>query len=247
MLAVAASTGLLAFYRLNACGSSESPSGSHVKADNKLVLACEKRIADPSTLVLSLTWHPSRAETLGVTLSDGRVCFCDSTSADGNTIPWTEDSSVETSDIHYHSLEAWTLAFNHHRPHQLLSGGDDIVLQCSHTDIDNNQPPCLLYQDRRLHQAGITAILPLTDTLVVTGSYDDHIRLLSLPSAGRKQCLAELNLGGGVWRLKVLQSPQSDLDGDDSAPASPSRFVPKGIPPSHSFPLSFLCALRCFL
>ncbi|KAK6401022.1 hypothetical protein LTR95_019240 [Oleoguttula sp. CCFEE 5521] len=42
--------------------------------------------------------------------------------------------------------------------------------------------------------------------LLVTGSYDDHIRLLSTTGKGRREVLAEMDLGGGVWRLELIRS-----------------------------------------
>jgi diphthamide biosynthesis protein 7 len=54
------------------------------------------------------------------------------------------------------------------------------------------------------HEAGVTAILPLANDLLITGSYDDNIRLIAAPPVGRRQVAAELNLGGGVWRLRML-------------------------------------------
>lgn len=183
--------------------------------EHQLSPICEKPIADPSTLVLYLRWHPSRADALGVTLSDGRVCLCESTPNSDNAL-WSEDAAVRMSDVHNHSLEAWILAFNHHAlsdAPQILSGGDDIVLQCSHTPTSDDTAQ-LLWQDRKLHQAGVTAILPLSESLILTGSYDDHIRLLSCPSVGRRKCLAELDLGGGVWRLQVLLQERG-RDGDE--------------------------------
>ena len=63
------------------------------------------------------------------------------------------------------------------------------------------------FVDRRIHLAGVTAILPLSESLLLTGSYDDHVRLLEIPSSsqrGRVTELASLNLEGGVWRLKLL-------------------------------------------
>lgn len=218
VLAVATSTGLLAFYRLHA-------SSTHGQ-QQQLILSCVKRICEPTILVLSLTWHPFRAHALGLTLSDGRVLLCESTcntaaaaasegssSSSSNAIAsdlWSQDAVITTHEIQQHELEAWTLAFMPPTRHEkesvkVLSGGDDIVLQCS-SDDPPAAPQIPLWKDRKLHSAGITAILPLSNTLVVTGSYDDHIRLLHLPAVGRKQTLASLCLGGGVWRLKLLSS-----------------------------------------
>ncbi|EME81522.1 uncharacterized protein MYCFIDRAFT_119031, partial [Pseudocercospora fijiensis CIRAD86] len=198
ILAVATSTGLLAFYRLDA-------------ARRELVLSCVRRICDSTILVLSLTWHPFRPHVLGSTLSNGNVllCECNSSSSSSSSSTegqlWSQDAVITMHDIQQHELEAWTMAFTP-QTGNAISGGDDIVLQCSQIqdEHENSMQIEALWKDRKLHEAGVTAILPLSDTLVVTGSYDDHIRLLSLPSVGRRQTLASLYLGGGVWRLKVL-------------------------------------------
>ncbi|KAI0969129.1 WD40-repeat-containing domain protein [Xylaria arbuscula] len=67
------------------------------------------------------------------------------------------------------------------------------------------------------HTAGVTAILPLSLTLtdgsriVFTGSYDDCLRVYSIhPQVGGAmlrppKLLTEENLGGGVWRLKLVE------------------------------------------
>jgi len=62
------------------------------------------------------------------------------------------------------------------------------------------------FSKSRGHNAGITAILPIPTSrhyqLLLTGSYDDCIRVYSMNS---NTILAELPLGGGIWRLKFLQ------------------------------------------
>lgn len=267
LLAVATSTGILAFYRLQQ--QQEQP---------KLVLSHVQHITDDdTTLVLSLTWHPVRAGVLGLTLSDGRVCVCTSMgtrsgSGSGSTEEddtaaglWSQDAAVSLQDVHEHELEAWMMNFT---PESLnvLSGGDDMVLQCSHVADDdddnddddeseaeeeeeqkgdevedeqhvqktNKYKTNLLWQNRKLHHAGITAILPLSETLIITGSYDDHIRLLQLPKIPgdtRPKLLAELNLGGGVWRLKLLTTGRASSSSsssfsqrdDDSADAAENK------------------------
>lgn len=268
MLAVATSTGILAFYRLQQ--QQEQP---------KLVLSHVQHITDDdTTLVLSLTWHPVRPGVLGLTLSDGRVCVCTSTSmgtssgsGSGSTEEddtaaglWSQDAAVSLQDVHEHELEAWMMNFTP-ESWNVLSGGDDMVLQCSHVADDdadddeseaeeeeeqkedqvedeqhiqktnknkNKNKTTLLWQNRKLHHAGITAILPLSETLVITGSYDDHIRLLQLPKIPgdtRPKLLAELNLGGGVWRLKLLttgraySSSSSSQRDDDSTDAAENK------------------------
>lgn len=207
---------MLAFYRLQT---------SDVTRQTELVLSSVKHIADDETLVLSLTWHPIRPNVIGLTLSDGRVCLVTSS---GNTdaVLWSQDTVIDLQDVHEHELEAWTMTFTPDTA-KVLSGGDDMILQCSHIP-DGSEEHVRLWQDRRLHQAGVTAILPLSDTLVVTGNYDDHIRLLSLPDVGRRNTLAELNLGGGVWRLKLLSptsQPNGSADNESASVVSALRSI----------------------
>ena len=101
---------------------------------------------------------------------------------------------------------------------ELYSGGDDSVL-CTYSvgirpdggsplsDGDEFEAPS---RDSKTHMAGVTAILPLQtvfdkEQVLLTGSYDEFVRVL-LPVKGstRPKILAEERLGGGVWRLKVL-------------------------------------------
>lgn len=171
------------------------------------------RISDETILVLSLTWHPSTANVIGVTLSNGDVCICTSTAED----PWGPNSLVTSRTLKQHSEEAWCMSFSHpNGDSDVLSGGDDAVLaRISLAEDDQEAVP--RWEDRKTHLAGVTAIIPLNEDLVVTGSYDDHIRLLHAPPIGRRQVLAETNLGGGVWRLKVL---------DLKTASSMTRYVP---------------------
>lgn len=88
------------------------------------------------------------------------------------------------------------------------------------TVVNNNNripyPPISLGN----HEAGVTFILPLpipiqtTDGphLVATGSYDESLRLWKIApldqTCGMRKatCLAEKSLGGGVWRLNILDT-----------------------------------------
>lgn len=127
-------------------------------------------------------------------------------------------------EILVHDLEAWTLSFSH-TGKEVYSGGDDATLRYSTLpDMTSSSTSAAQdeeededffptqWQDRRAHDAGVTAILPLAheQNILITGSYDDNIRVLSCPHIGRKQVLAEENLEGGVWRLKLLTSSPQD-------------------------------------
>ncbi|KAK3699313.1 hypothetical protein LTR37_016465 [Vermiconidia calcicola] len=211
LLAVATSTGLLVFYRLDTTSDS---------AD--LILSSVNVVAHSSVLVLSLAWHPRYADAIGITQSNGDVSLCTTTAAKA----WSEDASISNANIHHHELEAWTLAFTGPGSTSILSGGDDVVLQHSLIDINEHEEATLQWRDRKLHQAGVTALLPVTSDIVVTGSYDDHIRLIACSAGARRHVLAELNLGGGVWRLRILAASESlDMEGVGTLSAA-TRFVP---------------------
>jgi diphthamide biosynthesis protein 7 len=193
MLCVATSTGSLEFFAFDA-------------KTEKLEQTSSKQISDTETLVLDLLWHPNRADIIAVTLSDGTVSLCQS---DDSTNPWCASSQTIVTELTSHSLEPWTLAFSPDTSH-VYSGGDDAVLQSmqvshdSEPDNDASLSSTTLWTDRKTHEAGVTAILPLANDLLITGSYDDNIRLIAAPPVGRRQVAAELNLGGGVWRLRML-------------------------------------------
>ncbi|KAI8300753.1 Protein MSN5 [Colletotrichum sp. SAR11_59] len=139
-----------------------------------------------------------------------------------------------------HSLEAWTVAFCPPEPNEsqlgvadgdaqsdpfiVYSGGDDSALRCASCadkksgGEDSDAAVSLQYPPLNIsgHGAGVTAILPIPVRLadgariVVTGSYDDSMRILAIQpphetyGLRKFQHLGEKNLGGGVWRLKLI-------------------------------------------
>ncbi|KAL4937999.1 hypothetical protein BDV06DRAFT_63401 [Aspergillus oleicola] len=84
--------------------------------------------------------------------------------------------------------------------------------------------PILSTDDKALHHtAGVTSILPLPislahplaagSPLLLTGSYDEYIRVYH--AAGKGKVLGELGLGGGVWRLQILSTDTNANDRED--------------------------------
>lgn len=207
-LCVATSTGSLDFFHFDV-------------QTERLEHTSSKQISDKSTLVLDILWHPSRPDIIAVTLSDGALSLCQS---NDTAKPWEPSSRITTTELATHSLEPWTLAFSPKASH-IFSGGDDAVLQSLQlslepaSDADVTPSSTTLWTDRKSHEAGVTAILPLATDLLITGSYDDRIRLIAAPPMGRRQVLAELDLGGGVWRLRMLD------DGTVSSAADNDRYV----------------------
>lgn len=174
------------------------------------------RVCEPSILVLSLAFQVPGHSTadmsslLAVSLSNGHVAVLDS----GKT-----EQSIAT--VPTHSEEAWTVVWskppaNHESeetmaPLYLYSGGDDSLLAKHRANLllsarESSSEYGSSSQDMKTHGAGVTAILPIADQeddLVVTGSYDEYVRILIPPKhgRGRAKVLAEKRLGGGVWRL----------------------------------------------
>ena len=141
-------------------------------------------------------------------------------------------------DVHSHSLEAWCASLIQlpapllpsPNSHILLSGGDDSTLLAStftlnpSSRIDDDlftDSPAQSWKDSKSHNAGITAILPFPapDDLgvipLLTGSYDEHIRLFTLsPHTSKRTLQSELSLRGGVWRLQHIDHYQILLPAD---------------------------------
>lgn len=183
---VATSTGAFAIYEL--ASWERNPKISHLKTIQYF---------PEDVLITAFSWHPE-SFMVGMTLSNGKVHLGIIDSGDDKDLP-TE------MEVATHDLEAWTLAF---LPDSsgLLSGGDDSTLRFA--ELTEGSETSVPWTDRKTHGAGVTAILPVhldtEGTLVVTGSYDDRIRFMHVSTGGRRQVLAESNLGGGVWRLKLL-------------------------------------------
>lgn len=170
------------------------------------------QIADPSILVLSIAWSPSPSTptTLAYSLSSGQIGIFD-----------YKNFKISSRTAQAHSLEAWTIAWSAMKSKAastLYSGGDDSAL-CRHHELiplELNQHPGqsmseTIIRDEKAHGAGVTAILPIaigvgTEEIVLTGSYDEFIRVLAFGTSSRgAQVLCEKGLGGGVWRLKCLK------------------------------------------
>ncbi|KAI1145877.1 hypothetical protein F4825DRAFT_442508 [Nemania diffusa] len=240
VLATVSSTGTLSFFRLS---PHQLPSAPLVK------LATHRPLGDEeSVLFLSCAWHPSLAHFLAITTSDYQVHILrvdDSWGArQTSSVPiithtleaWTvafspfiatsQDMTDEIVPKGSHGLT-------------IYSGGDDSKLfstTCFYNeyhedsaedddDIITKPYPIVTAKD---HTAGVTAILPLPLTLsdgsgvVVTGSYDDCLRIYSIhPQINGvmvrpPKLLAEENLAGGVWRLKLVKLEKLSGEGSTS-------------------------------
>ncbi|KAF2743519.1 WD-40 repeat-containing protein-like protein [Sporormia fimetaria CBS 119925] len=197
--AVATSTGSISLYHLTDAAAttdkSTHPQIAHVKTYQFFPF---------DVLITAFSWHP-KVPIFGLSLSTGEISL------------GSMKEPMSSTTVCSHDLEAWTLSFLPNGS-GVNSGGDDSKLIFSELqeNIDEafsevepvfKEPRRLSWSDKNIHGAGVTAILPLmdvSDDLVLTGSYDDHIRLIEAPAVGRRRVLAEANLEGGVWRLKRL-------------------------------------------
>ncbi|KAK1981859.1 hypothetical protein LZ30DRAFT_591799 [Colletotrichum cereale] len=216
IMAVVSSTGTLSIFRLNPDADASEP----------LKHLATSRIAEvpEGVLFLSGVWDTNNASSIAITTSAGEVRVV------------TLDASWKIIDdgsapVITHSLEAWTVAFSHSEdPFVVYSGGDDselLYVSCTHSSEDGEKEgvgvttlnPSL---NIRGHGAGVTAILPIAIRLadgariLVTGSYDDTIRVFAVhpphETYGLRKCrrLGEKNLEGGVWRLKLVETQERE-------------------------------------
>jgi diphthamide biosynthesis protein 7 len=226
LLAVAGSTGAVSLFKLKSNSSHETKSYA-------LEPLATHQVFPESTLVLSLAWHPDSPLILGVTLSTSNVALLNLSSD-------KESLEVISEELNQHDgLEAWTLALSSSKSSDestccIYSGGDDsrlrstLIQNLETTMSADEMTETSGARGLRGHEAGVVAILPLPlaaeagKDILVTGSYDDHVRVYAMhdyrpDQMPRPKVLTELKIGGGVWRLKFLEdyakSPQ-DPDGD---------------------------------
>lgn len=231
--AAVSSTSTLALFKLD---PSLNRPLSHIKTMDMTTMSNGALTPEPETevLFLAFAWHPSKADMVAITTNTGHVYIVDLGDVNGS---W----EMHSKPVITHDLEAWCVSIapcidpaipSYENAFILYSGGDDSILRSQTCVLEKEQEPqseptryaidrSLPPSKLRGHDAGVTAILPLhpkagKPSLVVTGSYDDHIRLFSLSSTSpysplRAQNLAESNLGGGVWRLKLI-----DMDNEHS-------------------------------
>ncbi|SCU99357.1 LANO_0F01574g1_1 [Lachancea nothofagi CBS 11611] len=193
------------------------------------------QIFDTDVLITSLHFSPSNPHCLLVTATTGETRVIDiehgSTSFSATQIArqyekvehqhiQVQGKSTSTVAVpsrplqHEHSLECWTAEFGTLSPIEnvIFTGGDDSTIAAHDMRTGDS-----IWSNSRIHEAGVVAIKSSTETFrnskptsIITGSYDDHIRMIDLRMLGNSiypgnnvpaANSTTLNLGGGVWRF----------------------------------------------
>lgn len=148
-------------------------------------------------LTLAIDWNSDKCADRKIVASDSK--------GGATLLQLTESSLNVVSTWEAHLFETWTCCFDKRNDHLLYTGGDDMLLNVFDTRLDDPK-----VMSTNIHQAGVTTCLSFVDSehMLATGSYDERLRLLD--KRNLKVSLAEVNLGGGIWRIK--QNPaQPDL------------------------------------
>ncbi|XP_071444424.1 diphthine methyltransferase [Hetaerina americana] len=154
------------------------------------IICVEKK----GTLALSIDWCVGNggSSKLVVSDSDGSVSI----------LRFTESGLEKEHNWNSHSHEAWISIFDNKDPNIVYSGGDD----CQLAMYDLRQK-CQIINLKKEHNAGVTALsCYMKHNILASGSYDEILRLWD--KRNWKAPLSEINLGGGVWKIKWC--PKSD-------------------------------------
>ena len=104
---------------------------------------------------------------------------------------------ISRIDAHSNVIESWACALSHDTT-MAASGSDDCALKI--WDTRTNE---LAMQNTKSHMMGTTCLEFISDTEILTGSYDDRIRRFDLRNI--KEPVTERKSIGGIWRLKPLE------------------------------------------
>ncbi|KAJ3322057.1 hypothetical protein HDV06_003658 [Boothiomyces sp. JEL0866] len=123
---------------------------------------------------------------LAVSQSDGNISI----------LAGTQTGLVLKEEWSAHDLEAWTVCYNYHETNTLYTGGDDCMFKI--WDVRCLDMPSIV---NKKHSAGVTTVsCHPSKNLVLTGSYDDHVRVWDPRSMYMP--ISTIHTGGGVWRLR---------------------------------------------
>lgn len=143
-----------------------------------------------SSMCLCVDWNPS-ATSMAVGLSDGSV-----------SIVSLQESELNISqEWKAHDFELWAASFDIQQPMLVYTGSDDCKFSC--WDLRNGASN-LVFQNKKAHRMGVCCIAksPSDPNTLLTGSYDECLRIWDVRSTSLPVIESSIGLGGGVWRIK---------------------------------------------
>lgn len=192
LLAVANAIGQILVYKLEDDG----------EIGPQLVFWCQHDTDMDDTLALSLDWstrkNNSDAPLIATSDSKGKISI----------IQLVNQELRLQQKLLAHEYEAWITSFNYWNDNIVYTGGDDGKFRCFDVREDPARP---VFTNRTQHSAGVTSIHASTKSefRVASGSYDECVCLWDTRRTKYPTC--DLNLGGGVWRLKWEPGPENLL------------------------------------
>ncbi|XP_034896799.1 uncharacterized protein [Populus alba] len=143
-----------------------------------------------SSMCLCVDWNPSTTSIL-VGLSDGSV----------SVVSFSESQLNVIQEWKAHDFELWAASFDIHQPQLVYTGSDDCKFSC--WDLRDG-PSNLVFQNSKVHKMGVCCIAksPRDPNILLTGSYDEYLRLWDVRSISKPVNETSVCLGGGVWRVK---------------------------------------------
>lgn len=100
-----------------------------------------------------------------------------------------------------HDFELWAASFDIQHPRLVYTGSDDCRFSCWDLREDPSQ---LAFQNTKTHKMGVCCIAksPHDPNILLTGSYDEYLRIWDVRSISKPVSESSICLGGGVWRIK---------------------------------------------
>ncbi|OAD54958.1 WD repeat-containing protein 85, partial [Eufriesea mexicana] len=168
-----------------------------LKSDDKkmkLEILTQKRVTDEDNiLALSLDWDTGGLKNINefgakIVVSDSKGCI--------SLLELNESKLDKINSWSAHKYEAWITAFDYWNTNIIYSGGDDCIFQCIDSRTNTSTT------SNKVHDAGVTSIHcnATKEYLLSSGSYDERVKLWD--TRNFKQPISDINVNGGVWRLK---------------------------------------------